>query len=148
MESFEYGTRVETSLSYEAAVQATVDALKEQGFGVLTEIDVKATLKKKIGAEFKRYVILGACNPNLAHRALQSEESLGLLLPCNLIVYEEGDGSVVSALDPGMMATVTKTQNAPIQAHRGPIICIPPRGFDRTPLPLSMGFGLDQGFPE
>lgn len=108
MESFEYGTRVETSLSYEAAVQATVDALKEQGFGVLTEIDVKATLKKKIGAEFKRYVILGACNPNLAHRALQSEESLGLLLPCNLIVYEEGDGSVVSALDPGMMATVTK----------------------------------------
>lgn len=108
MKSFEYGTRVETSLPYEAAVQATVSALKEQGFGVLTEIDVKSTLKKKIGAEFKRYVILGACNPNLAHQALQSEESLGLLLPCNLIVYEEGDGSVVSALDPGMMATVTK----------------------------------------
>lgn len=108
MKSFEYGTRVETLLPYEEAVQATIDALKEQGFGVLTEIDVKSTLKKKIGADFKRYVILGACNPNLAHKALQSEESLGLLLPCNFIVYEEGDGAVVSALDPGMMATVTK----------------------------------------
>lgn len=107
MKSFEYGTRVETSLPYEEAVQVTVDALKSQGFGVLTEIDVKSTLKKKIGADFRRYVILGACNPNLAHKALQSEESIGLLLPCNLIVYENGDGSVVSALDPGIMVTMT-----------------------------------------
>ncbi len=108
MKSFEYGIRVETSLPYEEAVQITVDALKAQGFGVLTEIDVKSTLKKKIDADFKRYVILGACNPNLAHKGLQLEESLGLLLPCNLIVYEEGDGSVVSALDPGIMMTLTK----------------------------------------
>jgi uncharacterized protein (DUF302 family) len=82
--------------------------LKEQGFGVLTEIDVKRTLKEKLDAEFQRYIILGACNPPLAHRALQAEEEIGLLLPCNVIVYETGPGRCrVSALDPGMMVELS-----------------------------------------
>lgn len=76
-------------------------ALKTEGFGVLTEIDVQDTLRKKLGAEFRRYKILGACNPELAHRALQIELEIGLMLPCNVIVYEGDDGNaVVSAIDP------------------------------------------------
>ncbi|NQW17324.1 MAG: DUF302 domain-containing protein [Chloroflexi bacterium] len=107
MKQFEYGLKVSTSLGYDAAVETTVEALKSQGFGVLTEIDVKSTLKKKIDVDFKRYVILGACNPNLAHAALKAEDDLGLLLPCNVIVYEDGEGSVVAVMDPNLMAGVT-----------------------------------------
>ena len=87
-------------VDYEQAVQATRAALQEEGFGVLTEIDVKATLKTKLDKDFRRYVILGACNPPLAHQALEADASVGLLLPCNVIVYEEGDGSVVAAVNP------------------------------------------------
>ncbi|HEY76121.1 MAG TPA: DUF302 domain-containing protein [Thermoflexia bacterium] len=90
-------------LPYEQAVERVVEALKKEGFGVLTQIDVQATLKKKLGADFRRYVILGACNPPLAHRALQADLKIGLLLPCNVIVYEEGEGSVVAAVDPMSM---------------------------------------------
>jgi uncharacterized protein (DUF302 family) len=92
---------VTVPLSYAAAVDQTRDALKQQGFGVLTEIDVKATLKRKLDADFRPYVILGACNPPLAHRALSAELGIGLLLPCNVVVYDNGDGtSTVEALNP------------------------------------------------
>lgn len=96
-----YGFSKRVNIPYEEAVGKITAALKEQGFGVLTEIDVKATLKKKLDVEFKKYVILGACNPPFAYRALQTEEEIGLLLPCNVIVYEPEEGaSVVSAMDP------------------------------------------------
>ena len=88
-------------IDYDAAVQRVTELLKDEGFGVLTEIDVKATLKKKIDVDFRRYIILGACNPTLAHRALQEEPDIGVLLPCNVVVAErDGGGSVVSAMDP------------------------------------------------
>ena len=101
-----YGIRITTDLSYESAVESITAALAEQGFGVLTEIDVQATLKKKLDADFRRYVILGACNPHLAQRALNAEIDMGLLLPCNVIVYESDQGAVVSAIDPKVMMKV------------------------------------------
>lgn len=102
-----YGLRRRTSLSFEQADSRVRELLKEQGFGVLTEIDVKATLKQKLDKEFPRYVILGACNPPLAYQALSAETDIGLLLPCNVIVYEDGDGAVVAALDPLRMMELT-----------------------------------------
>ncbi|MFQ5613480.1 MAG: DUF302 domain-containing protein [Anaerolineae bacterium] len=100
----DYGFRTTLSIPYEDAIEKTTAALQQEGFGVLTEIDVKATLKKKLDADFRRYIILGACNPSLAHRALQNELELGLLLPCNVIVYESDEGSsVVSIVDPLVM---------------------------------------------
>ena len=101
MKTEDYAHRVELEIPYDAAVERATRALKEQGFGVLTEIDIRAKLKEKIGADFRRYVILGACNPPLAHRALQSELEVGVLLPCNVVVYEkDGGGSVVAAMAP------------------------------------------------
>jgi uncharacterized protein (DUF302 family) len=104
----ELGLRVNLNLPYDQAVQKTTEALKAEGFGVLTEIDVKATLKQKLNADFRRYVILGACNPPLAHRALTANLDVGLLLPCNVTVYEEGAGAVVTAVDPIAMLDVLK----------------------------------------
>lgn len=88
-------------VSYTEAVEKTRAALADEGFGILTEIDVKATLKKKLDEDFRNYIILGACNPPYALRALNLETEIGLFLPCNVIVYEtDGNGSVVSAIDP------------------------------------------------
>lgn len=90
-------------VSFEAARVRTTEALKAQGFGVLTEIDVKATFKAKLGREFRKYVILGACNPHLADQALEAELAIGLLLPCNVCIWEEEDGSVVSIARPAVL---------------------------------------------
>lgn len=101
MSTTDLGITTIVSLPYDQAVERAIAALKEQGFGVLTEIDVKATLKKKLDVDFQRYVILGACNPPLAHKALSTALDVGLMLPCNVVVYENVDGtSTVSALNP------------------------------------------------
>lgn len=98
------GLERKLAFPYDEAVARTREALKAEGFGILTEIDVKGTLKAKLDAEFRRYVILGACNPPLAHRALGVSLDVGLLLPCNVIVYEDGPGSIVAAMNPSLMA--------------------------------------------
>jgi uncharacterized protein (DUF302 family) len=99
-----YGISVRLGEPYAAVVARVRDALKEQGFGVLTEIDVKATLQQKLGEDMEDYLILGACNPPLAHRALQADRHIGLLLPCNVVVRADGAGTIVEALDPQVMA--------------------------------------------
>jgi|UniRef100_A0A7V2ZH54 uncharacterized protein (DUF302 family) len=101
-----YGFSKTTDYSFEEAIQKVTDELKKEGFGVLTTIDVKDTLKNKLNVDFKKYTILGACNPPLAHQALQTEEELGLLLPCNVVVYEKEGKSVVSIFDPMVMAHI------------------------------------------
>ena len=105
MSAIKYGFEKELPrLDYESAIARVTELLKEEGFGVLTEIDVKGTMKKKIDLEFRKYVILGACNPQLAARALQAEPQIGLMLPCNVVVQEgDGGGSIVSIIDPKAM---------------------------------------------
>ena len=104
-----YGFQAKLDVPYEAAIEKVTAALKEEGFGVLTEIDVKATMKKKLDADFRKYVILGACNTNLAYQALSKELEIGLMLPCNVIVYDDEDGgSTVSIIDPMMMLGVAQ----------------------------------------
>ena len=98
-----YGFRTRLNLPYEQVIEKVTAALKAEGFGVLSTIDVQATLKKKLDVDFRKYVILGACNPMLANQALNQELEIGLLLPCNVIVYDDAGGSVVSAVDPIMM---------------------------------------------
>jgi len=102
----EYGFAVRLNVPYDEAVRQVTAALKEEGFGVLTEIDVQATLRQKLDVDFRRFVILGACNPPLAYRALQADLDVGLLLPCNVVVYEDGTDSVVSIIDPVAMLGV------------------------------------------
>jgi uncharacterized protein (DUF302 family) len=103
-----YGLSVDLDLPLGRAISATKEALKAEGFGILTEIDVRKTLKEKIAADFQPYVILGACNPSLAFVALQDDIDTGLLLPCNVTVREEADGrSIVTVLDPNVMARVS-----------------------------------------
>jgi len=93
------------------ALDATRSALSDQGFGVLTEIDISATLKEKLDADIAPQVILGACRPPLAHAALEAEPSIGLLLPCNVVVREVEDGTLIEALDPEVMVTLTGNEN-------------------------------------
>lgn len=93
-----YGISIHTTLTYEAARDAIIASLKQEGFGVLTEIDVQATMKAKLNLDFRKYTILGACNPPLAHQALTYEIQIGLLLPCNVIVYEADQGGAVVAV--------------------------------------------------
>ncbi len=112
--------RTHMNLPYEQALERVVTALQAEGFGVLTEIDVQATLKKKLNVDFRRYAILGACNAPVAHQALTTELEIGLLLPCSVIVYEDDTGTVVSILDPQVLVTLsgnTALQSPMADAH-------------------------------
>ncbi len=102
----DYGITVRTPAPFAEAVARVRDALKAQGFGVLTEIDVQATLRDKLGREMEPYLILGACNPPLAHRALTADRRIGLLLPCNVVVRTESGQTVIEALDPQVMIAI------------------------------------------
>jgi uncharacterized protein (DUF302 family) len=114
-----YGISTTVHLPYERALARTREALAAEGFGVLTEIDVAATLKKKLDVAFRPYVILGACNPPLAHRALTAELDIGLLLPCNVVVYaaDEPQKSVVAAMDPIAALELTGNEEIRSVAH-------------------------------
>lgn len=101
-----YFDSIELDQPYERAVDLVKDALSEQGFGVLTEIDVRATMAAKLDEDMEDYVILGACNPQLAHQALEVDRSVGLLLPCTVVVRASGGGTVVEMLDPQMMVSI------------------------------------------
>ncbi len=102
------------SAGFDEAVKRTTDALKAEGFGIISEIDVKKTLKEKIGVDFRNYRILGACNPKLAHEALQLEDKVGTMLPCNVVVQEVGSGKTeVSAIDP--VASMQAINNAKLR---------------------------------
>jgi uncharacterized protein (DUF302 family) len=109
------GIRTTLKMSFEKAIQKTTDALKTEGFGVLTQIDVKTTLKEKINVDFRRYVILGACNPTLAHRALSANLDVGLLLPCNVTIQEAGTEILVTAVDPLQM--LSALTNDPVMSE-------------------------------
>lgn len=102
-----YDRTVSLTSDFATTVDAVREALAAQGFGVLTEIDVKATLKAKLGHDMEDYLILGACNPPLAHRAIEADRAIGLLLPCNVVVRRVGDHTLVQALDPNTMVTLT-----------------------------------------
>lgn len=101
MKETRYGIGIEVGLPYEQAIERTTEELKQEGFGILTTIDVQATLKQKLDKDFRKYIILGACNPALAFRAFEAELEIGILLPCNVIVYETEPGrSAVAAMAP------------------------------------------------
>ncbi|MCX6165578.1 MAG: DUF302 domain-containing protein [Ignavibacteriae bacterium] len=105
-----YGITKTIELSYEEAIEKVTEELKKEGFGVLTTIDVKETLKKKLDVDFQKYIILGACNPPFAYEALKAEEQIGLLMPCNVIIYEKEGKTVVSAFNPATIAAVSNNE--------------------------------------
>ncbi len=127
-----YGLSVEVALPYGQAVERIREELAKEGFGVLTEIDVKATLKKKLDVDFRPYVILGACNPPIAHQALKAERDIGLLLPCNVIVYasDDADKSVIAAIDP--IEQLKVTGNTSIEPFAVEVRAKLERALDRT----------------
>lgn len=102
----DYGIRTTLELSFDQAVARTKSALEAEGFGVLSEIDLQGKLKEKLGVNVEPYLILGACNPPLAYKALQAEQEIGLLLPCNVIIYASGGKTVVAAIDPDAMLSM------------------------------------------
>jgi len=104
----EYGYKRQVNLPYPKAVAKIRAALKKQGFGVQTEIDVRSTIKEKLGADFDNYLILGACNPPFAYKALQAERDIGLVMPCNVIVYEDGGKTFIAATLPTVTMNVVK----------------------------------------
>lgn len=106
MQQIDYGIKVETDMDFDRAVEKATAELKNEGFGVLTEIDVKATMKKKLDVDVPPYMILGSCNPPYAHQALTAEPDIGLLLPCNVIVYEREGKTIVAALNPEVALSV------------------------------------------
>ena len=115
-----YGTSVTLDTSFADAVGRVRAALQEQGFGVLTEIDVTATLRAKLGEQIEDYIILGACNPPFAHQALEIDRSIGLLLPCNVVVRAAPVGTVVEALDPQVMVSLTgRSELKPVAGEVG-----------------------------
>lgn len=117
MQPHPLGFNVALAAPLDQAIATVTDALKAEGFGILTRIDVQATLKEKIGADFRPYVILGACNPHLAQRALSADAAAGLLLPCNVVVEAAGEGSMVRIVNPdAMMAVPGMEGQAAIQA--------------------------------
>ena len=103
-----YGLSKSTPLSLSAAIDKVTEELRKEGFGILTTIDIRDTMKKKLNVEFGNYTILGACNPHFAYKALQAEEQIGLLLPCNVIVYEKDGSTIVSIFDPMTIGAVTE----------------------------------------
>ncbi|SDM29269.1 DUF302 domain-containing protein [Kriegella aquimaris] len=108
------------NISFEQAIEKTTEALKKEGFGVLTEIDIKATLKKKLDVDFRNYKILGACNPGFAYKALLAEDNIGTMLPCNVIVQEKNTGSIeVSAVDPA--ASMQAVENDSLNVIAGEV---------------------------
>ncbi|MBI5020252.1 MAG: DUF302 domain-containing protein [Ignavibacteriales bacterium] len=106
-----YGFSKKVDLSFESAIEKVTSELKKEGFGILTTIDVKETLKNKLNVDFPRYKILGACNPPLAHQALLNDDQIGLLLPCNVIVYEKENQIHVSIFDPLMLSRITENSS-------------------------------------
>jgi uncharacterized protein (DUF302 family) len=137
-----YGLSVEIAVPYETALDRTRTELSGEGFGILTEIDVKATLKQKIDVDFRPYTILGACNPSLAHQALLAELDIGLLLPCNVVVHAEEDSAttIVAAIDPvTQLGVAGKPELAPLAEEvRARLVRVLNRveAWARTPSPL------------
>ncbi len=106
-----YGYKKQVNASFEGALEKTREELQKEGFGILTEIDVKTTLKKKLDVDYDNYLILGACNPPFAYQALQAEKDIGLLLPCNVIVYEQDGETFVSAIVPTVAMGVVDNED-------------------------------------
>jgi len=106
-----YGFTKEINKPFEESVKMVTDELKKEGFGILTKIDVKDKFKEKLGIDFKKYIILGACHPTSAHKAILAEENIGLMLPCNVIVYESGDKSIISIIKPTMAMSMIRNSD-------------------------------------